>query len=393
MKFKFLKNKIIIISLIFLLLFLSVYYFKNLNKKHEQTSAVINVYNWGAFMAVGSDGGVNINKQFTRETGIKVNYSTYQSNEEMYAKIMGGGTDYDLIIPSDYMIANLIKKDKLAEINFENIPNYVNIDDAHRNLDFDPENKYSVPYSWGFLGIFYNEKYVREDVSWDMLWNEKYKNKILLVDSLRDMFAISLIRLGKNVNSHVSSDWHDAANELKLQRPIVQNYIVDQIFDKLNIEEAYIAPFYFVNNINEIFSNKYIKFGVPKEGTNKFVDSVCILKSSKNKKEAETYINFLCRQDIAYENVKVTGYLTPNSEVVKKMPSNIYDIIKKVKNIQVYTALPDDINKLSDELWVYVKSGQEDSHIDKIFFISIILCLLFMHISLFLKEKTFKFWE
>ena len=202
------------------------------DKENEENS--INVYSWGEFIANGTDGNINVNKEFTKRTGIKVNYKTFQNNEELFAKLVGGGADYDVIIPSDYMISRLIENDMLAPLNFDNIPNYNLIDEKFKNLNFDPQNKYSVPYMWGLIGIFYNKKEVsipESEINWDILWETKYKNKILMFDNARDSFAISLLRLGYSLNTTEPSKWREAADELIKQKPLVQAYVMDQIFD------------------------------------------------------------------------------------------------------------------------------------------------------------------
>ncbi len=346
-----------------IILVLSLTMFAGCSNSDEKS---INVYSWGEYIANGANGNLNVNKEFTKRTGIKVNYKTFQNNEELFAKISGGGADYDVIIPSDYMVSRLIEKEMLAPINFENIPNFEFIDDQFKNLDFDPKNIYSVPYMWGLIGIFYNKKEIQkseEQITWDILWDEKYKNKILMFDNAKDAFAISFMRLGHSINTTDQTLWRKAADELIKQKPLVQAYVMDQIFDKMGNEEAVLAPYYSGDAATLIKTNPNIGFVIPKNGTNRFVDSMCIPKTSKNKDLAEKYINFMCETDIALANVSHTGYSTPQIETYKKLPQEIkeneifYPKSDVIRKSQVFINLPNNINKLMDELWVEVKSG------------------------------------
>jgi spermidine/putrescine transport system substrate-binding protein len=187
-----------------------------------------------------------VNAEFTKRTGIKVNYMTYDSNESLYTKLKTGGSTYDIIIPSDYMIARLISEGMLEKLDLENIPNYKYVDEAYKNQAYDPNNEYSVPYTWGTVGVIYNSKYVSEsDVgSWNLLWNKKYSGKILMFDNPRDAFAISEELLGIDVNTESPDDLRAAAYKLIEQKPLVQSYVMDQIYDKMEREEAWIAPYY-----------------------------------------------------------------------------------------------------------------------------------------------------
>lgn len=206
----------------------------------------INVYNWGMYIADGSDGSIDVNKAFTEATGIKVNYMNFDSNETMYTRLKTGGTNYDVIIPSDYMVARLIEEDMLAPLEFSNIPNYQYIDESFRKGDYDPDSRFSVPYTWGTVGLIYNTKYVKQETvnSWDLMWNEDYAGKILMFDNPRDSFAISQFLLGQNINTESDSDLRAAAEQLKWQKPFVQSYIMDQIFDSMVSEEAWVGAYY-----------------------------------------------------------------------------------------------------------------------------------------------------
>ena len=334
--------------------------------KSEKAKEYINVYSWGEFISNGSEGSIDVNKEFTKETGIKVNYKTFQNNEELFAKLSGGGFDYDVIIPSDYMVSKLIENDMLEKLNFSNIPNFNLINNNFKGLNFDPNNEYSVPYMWGMVGIFYNKKEVvekEEEISWDILWNKKYKNKILMFDNARDSFAISLLRLGYPINTQDSEKWKEAANELLRQKPLVQAYVMDQIFNKMGNHEAVLAPYYAGDAAAIMKSNENIGFVIPKEGSTMFVDSLCIPKNSSHKRQAEQYINFMCRTDIALANVKHIGYSTPHKEAYEKLDEEVknneifYPSKEVLDKSQIFTNLSPEINSLMDKLWIEVKAG------------------------------------
>lgn len=391
---KFLKKKIYFSALIlFVMLFIS-----GCSDKKGENDNVINVYSWGEFISNGVDGTLDVNKEFTERTGIKVNYKTFQNNEELFAKLIGGGADYDVIIPSDYMVSRLIENDMLEPLNFDNIPNYSFISEDFKNLDFDPQNKYSVPYVWGLIGIFYNKREVQkneDEITWDILWDEKYRNKILMFDNARDSFAISLLRLGYSINSIDPQAWREAANQLIIQKKLVQAYVMDQIFDKMSNGEAVLAPYYSGDAATLLKTNSDIGFVIPKSGTNKFVDSMCIPKNSRHKVQAEKYINFMCETEIALANVKKTGYSTPHTEAYNRLSNEIknnkifYPDENKMKNSQVFVNLPDDTNKLMDELWVEVKSGGAYTQPWLLVVILLIFGIIYL-LAVFIKKSKIK---
>ncbi len=370
------------------------------NNSGERES--INVYSWGEFISAGADGNINVNKEFTEKTGIHVNYKTFQNNEELFAKLSGGGADYDVIIPSDYMISRLIEKDLLAPLDFNNIPNYSKISNNFKNLGFDPESKYSVPYMWGLIGIFYNKKAVdknEDEITWDILWDKKYKNKILMFDNARDSFAISLLRLGYSINTKDVNQWREAADELIDQKPLVQAYVMDQIFDKMGNGEAVLAPYYAGDAATLIKNNSDIGFVIPKSGSNKFVDSMCIPKNSKHKFNAEKYINFMCETNIALANVKQTGYSTPQEETYEMLEDEIkynkifYPGEDVMGKSQIFVNLPENVNKLMDELWVEVKSGGTYGEPWTLVVILALFAIIYLAIVLYKKIKIKNFKE
>lgn len=323
----------------------------------------INVYSWGEYIANGTDGSIDVNQEFTRRTGIKVNYTTFDSNESLYSKLVGGGADYDVIVPSDYMVSRLINEGMLLELNFENIPNYRYIDEKFKSPGYDPENKYSVPYTWGVVGVFYNTQYIDEVTSWQSLWDDEYAGKILMFDNPRDSFAIAQFMLEQSVNSTDEDDWQKAAELLKQQRPLVQAYVMDQIFDKMESGEAWIAPYYAGDAAILVDNSDDIAFAVPEEGTNFFVDALCIPKTAGHKREAEEYINFLCDPEIAGANMDYVGYSTPETAAKEYLDPEVaasplhYPDEETIARTQIFVNLPEETSKLVDQLWAEVKMG------------------------------------
>lgn len=331
----------------------------------------INVYNWGQYIADGTDGYIDVNAAFTEATGIKVNYMTFDSNETMYTKLKTGGSSYDVIIPSDYMIARLVEEDMLEEINFDNIPNYKLIGGAYKNTSYDPENKYSVPYTWGMVGVIYNSKYVDEaDVgSWDLLWNEKYSGKILMFNNPRDSFAIAELLLGIDVNAGDEDSLRSAAYKLIEQKPLVQSYVMDEIFAEMEREEAWIAPYYAGDYLLMAGENPDLKFYFPEEGFNLFIDAACIPKGCQNKEAAEAYINFLCSPEISGENLDYLGYSTPIEEAKQYMDPDTaqspiaYPDEETLSGGVAFMNLSQESLQLMDSLWLEVKTqGSVDTY-------------------------------
>lgn len=286
----------------------------------------INVYNWGEYISDGSEGALDVNKQFEEETGIKVNYTTFDSNENMYNKIKGGGANYDIVIPSDYMIERMINEGLLEKLNFDNIPNYSNILDEYKNLYFDPDNEYSVPYNVGMVGLIYNTTMVDEvPDSWSIMWDEKYSGQILQFNNPRDAFAIAQNLLGLDLNTNDSEDWHKAYDKLKEQKSLVSSYVMDDVFNKMEGGDAAIAAYYAGDFLTMADNNPDLAFVYPKEGTNIFVDSVCIPVGCQNKAGAELYINFLLRGDIALANAEYICYASPNRAVLENEDYSLRD--------------------------------------------------------------------
>ena len=333
----------------------------------RQETITLNVYNWGQYIADGSDGSMEVIAEFQkRYPNIKVNYSTYDSNEIMYSKLSNGGITVDLIIPSDYMIARLIQEDMLLPLNFDNIPNYSYIDEDFKNTAYDPENTYSVPYTWGTVGILYNTAYVdEEDVTgWELLWNEKYAGKILTFGNSRDAFGIAQFRLGYDINTTDLSQLDACAALLKEQKPVLQQYVMDEIFAIMQNEEAWIAPYYAGDCLVMMGENENLDFFLPgHQGFNMFIDAMCIPRCAKEKEAAELFINFLCDPEIAGANMDWICYGTPISAAKEFMdPETVNDPVtypdqESLVNGSSFAYLPEEVTWYMDRLFMEVRNG------------------------------------
>lgn len=325
----------------------------------------ITVYNWGQYISDGTDDSLDVIAAFEEETGIHVNYITFDSNESMYTKLKTGGASYDVIIPSDYMIAKLIKEDMLEPLDFSNIPNYVGIDEAFRDQAYDPENTYSVPYTWGTVGLIYNRQYVSDEdaQSWSCLWNSKYAGKILMFDNPRDAFAIAESILGYSLNTTDAAELRQCADLLAQQKPVLQAYVMDQIFDKMQRGEAWIAPYYAGDYLTMVEENPDLGFSHPQEGFNIFIDAMCIPKGCQNKAGAEAFINFLCRPDISAANLDYIGYSTPISAAKEYMDEEVisspvsYPDDETLARSESFSALPIEATQTMNDLWLTVKTA------------------------------------
>ena len=332
------------------------------------TGVTINVYNWGQYISDGTDGYLDVNAAFTEATGIEVNYMTFDTNESLYTKLKTGGSSYDIIVPSDYMAGRLIDEGLVQPLDFSNIPNYQYINEAYKNTAYDPRNEYSVPYTWGTVGVIYNKKYVDEaDIgSWDLLWNEKYAGKILMFDNNRDAFAIAESRLGYSLNTTDSVALTACAELLKQQKPVVQQYVMDQIFDKMTREEAWIAPYYAGDYLTMLEDNPDLGFYFPQEGFNLFIDCMMIPSSAEHKAEAEAYINFLLSPEVCGENLDYLGYSAPEDAAKEYMDPEVsssevaYPSAETLARSEAFLYLPTESNQLMDSLWLDVKTGDSE---------------------------------
>ncbi len=331
-------KKILLLSLILLTL-LSLCFLSSCDGE-EVKKEVLNIYNWGEYISDGSEGSLDVNRAFEeyyfKTYGIEmtVNYTTYASNEDLYAKLKSGAAGYDVIIPSDYMIERMIEEGRredgtidpdkcmLEKLDFSNIPNYQYIADYCKGLSYDPNEEYSVAYTYGMVGIIYNTKMVDEaDIgSWDLLWNEKYAGQILQFNNSRDAFGTAMYSLGIDVNTRDMNEWKAALELLKKQKSVVQSYVMDEIYNKMEKGEAAIAPYYAGDYLSMAVNNPDLAFYYPQNDagetvTNIFVDAMCIPKGCGNKVAAERYINFMLSEEVAVANAEYIYYASPNSLV------------------------------------------------------------------------------
>lgn len=331
--------------------------------RFEGKGITLNVYNWGEYISNGSDESVDVVSAFEDLTGIEVNYTTFDSNESMYAKLKSGAANYDVIIPSDYMVAKMIDEDMLMPLNYDNIPNFANIDDGYRNADYDPENAYTVPYMLCTTGIIYNTTMVeKEPTSWADLWDEQYSGSILMFNNSRDAYAIAAFKLGKSVNPETTAEVDEVVEELKAQKPLVQAYVMDEIFDKMIGGEAAIGVYYSGDAITMIDDNPDLAWVFPEEGSVLSVDSMCIPATSTQQEAAEMFINFMCEVDVGKANAEYIGYTTPMSAVWDVLDENLkyseiaYPSEEVEEKEQVFTALSDEVNNELDVKWSEMKS-------------------------------------
>ncbi len=340
------------------------------NGGNRSGSNELYVYNWGEYI------DEDVIDQFEEETGIKVIYDMFETNEEMYPVIEAGGVNYDVVCPSDYMIQKMRENDLLAEINFDNVPNLDQIDPTYLEMSksFDPENKYSVPYTWGTVGILYNTKRLEElgmDVptKWSDLWDERLDGEILMQDSVRDAFMVALKKDGYSMNSDNEDELQQAKQDLIDQKPLVQAYVIDQVRDKMIGGEAAIGVIYsgemlyIQNEVKDLGLDYDLKYVIPEEGTNLWIDSWVIPKNAKNKENAEKWIDFLCRPEIAKQNFDYITYSTPNKGAFDLLDEEIqnnkalFPDIDSLKDSEVYEYLGDEVDAVYNELWKEVKSN------------------------------------
>ena len=346
--------------------------------KEGSETVTLYVYNWGEYISDGSEGTLNSNAAFeqwyyeTYGVRVKVNYSTYSSNEDMYTKLSSGATKYDVICPSDYMLARMISEGMLRPLNFDNIPNAQYIDTellfGGGAPYYDPTAQYSVPYTYGTIGIIYNKTMVDEaDLgSWDIMWNEKYEGNILQFNNSRDAFATAQYFLGYSVNSTDSAEWEQALELLMSQKPLVQAYVMDEIYNKMENGSAAIAPYYAGDFFTMYEKNEDLAFFYPGEGTNIFVDAMCVPTGSQNPELAEAYINFMLSEEVAIANAEYICYASPNKLVtqnedyvaaMQECHPDAMDILYGFKDIDVeaYSNLPDEQLTHLNSLWEELK--------------------------------------
>lgn len=322
----------------------------------------LNVYNWGEYISDGAEDTLDVNAYFEELTGIKVNYTNFDSNEDMYAKIKSGGANYDVVIPSDYMIERMKDEGLLLKLDMNNIPNFKYVDDKYKGLYFDVSNEYTVAYNVGYVGIVYNTKMVEEEPdSWSVLWDKRYAGQILMFNNPRDGFAIAQSLLGQDYNSTNPSDWAHAYDKLLEQKSVVRSYVMDEVFNIMESGAAAVAPYYIGDIVTMMDNNEDLAVAYPKEGANVFVDSMCIPTTAQNKGAAELYINFMQEPEVALANAEYICYATPNvvvrdlDEYSLKGDEIIYPDDSLVENYQYFHNMPADVQSLMSNYWSDLK--------------------------------------
>ena len=326
----------------------------------------LNVYNWGLYISDGSDDSVNVLSAFEELTGIKVNYTTFDSNESLYAKMKSGGASYDVIFPSEYMVGKMAAEGMLAELNYDNIPNIANVGEAYLGWDFDPDNRWSVPYMWGTTVLIYNTTMVEEEpTSWDALWDVRYANNVLMFNNSRDAYAIAAKRQGLSLNPASVEEVDTVMEDLKAQKSVVQAYVMDEIFDKMEGGEAALAPYYAGDALVMIEENPDLAVAHPEEGVNFFVDNMCVPANAKHKEAAELFINYLCEPSVGLANCDYIGYSTPLTEVWEELDDDLkysevaYPGKEVMDKAEVFITLPEEVNAALDAQWSEMKSYEE----------------------------------
>lgn len=354
---------------------------------HAAGQVTINVYNWGQYISDGTDGYIDVIDEFEKTyPNIRVNYMTFDSNESMYTKLKTGGSSFDIIIPSDYMVEKLIAEDMLEPLNFDNIPNAALLDEAFRNPSYDPDNRYSVPYTWGCVGIIYNTRYVNEAdaTGWELLWNPTYAGKILMFDNPRDAFAIAQFEEGIDINTEDPAALSAAAAKLREEKNLVQGYVMDQVFAKMERAEAWVAPYYAGDYLLMADENPDLEFLFPEEGYNLFVDAICIPKGCEHKTEAETFINFLISPEICGQNLDYLGYSTPYSAAKEYMDPEMtanpvaYPDAETLARGHSFSSLSEAGNQQMNELWLSVKTADASTVFYLVLTVAAILLVCFL---------------
>ena len=326
---------------------------------------VVNVCSWGEYI------DTDLIDQFEEETGIKVNYQTAESNEALYSLLKSGGANYDVIVPSDYMISQLIEEDMLQELDYDKIPNFSKIDARFQNLSYDPENQYTVPYTWGTLGIIYNTTMVDEPItSWSALFDEKYAGNVLLINNSRDAFGIALYYLGYSVNTTDEREIREAYQLIAdaNAKGVYQGKVMDQVFQKMEGGNAAIAAYYAGDYLFMLENNEDLAYVIPEEGSNWFVDAMCVLKDAQNVDEAHEWINFIASTEANLANMDYIWYASPNTEALEMYPEyyeetygeeldmELYEIMAAPQEVldrcEAYLVLPEETRQLYNDLWI-----------------------------------------
>ena len=354
----------------------------------------LNVYNWGEYISDGQEGTLDVNKAFEERYGIQVNYTNYESNENMYNKLKSGGANYDVVIPSDYMIAKLVEENMLRELDYSNIPNYKYIVEKYKNLYYDPENKFSVPYTVGMVGLIYNTTMVEGNPdSWGVLWDEKYAGKILMFNNPRDAFGIAQFYAGQSINTTDVAEWDKSIELLKEQNPLVASYVMDEVYNKMEHGDAALAPYYAGDFLTMYDVNPDLAFVYPKEGVNFFVDAMCVPKNAENPEAAELYINFMLEEDVAVANANYICYASPHSLVLEsddydlKGNEVLYPSEEDMPKTEMFENLDYDTQQYMAMLWNELKI-EGNSNMDAYVGLSVTLVLVVAYLVYkFIKKK------
>ena len=365
----------------------TIEYYKNLGLQ----GTILNVYNWGEYI---DDEEIDVVSQFERLTGCDVNYTTFESNENMYSKLSGGGVSYDIIIPSDYMVERLISEDMLLPLDYNNIPNYDKYFDSvkYGHLVENGISDYAVIYNVGTTILIYNKNFVKEEpTSWKVLWDEQYAGKVLMFNNPRDSFAIAQFVLGQSINTTEKAEWDAAADLLMEQRKLVKpEYVMDEIFIKMESGEYAFATYYAGDYELMVENNPDLGFAFPEEGVNTFYDAMCIPSASQNKKGAEAFINFMMEPEIALANAEYIYYATPNKAVLENPDYSLADseavYPETLENAQEFHNLPTDTLQYMNSLWMKVK-GENDAQGLYIGFFSVIAVVVVIIIAHIIKKK------
>ena len=327
----------------------------------DDDSNKLYVYNWGEYL------DPDVITSFEEETGYDVIYDVFETNEIMYPKIATDPSQYDVICPSDYMIAKMSEVGLLGELDFDAMPNVrANIGEEYWKMsqDFDPENKYSVPYMWGTVGILYNSALIEEPVdSWDILWDPAYNDEILMQDSVRDLFMVALKKLGYSMNTSDPKELEEARDLLIEEKPLVQAYVVDEVRDKMIAGEAKIGVIYSGESEFTREENPDLTYCIPKEGTNVWLDSWVMTKDSRHKKAAAAWIDYMCRGDIAYQNFEYIYYSSPNTAAREYMDEEelenevLFPDLSKYEHLEAYRYLGEETERMYYNYWKEIKSA------------------------------------
>lgn len=360
-------------------------------RNNPYRGTTLNVYNWGEYISDGGEGSLDVNKKFEDLTGIKVNYTNFDSNEDMYAKLKSGGANYDLVFPSDYMIERLIDEGLLEKLDYSQIPNFKYIDPKYKSLYYDPKDEYTVAYNVGYVALIYNKKLVEGTPdSWSVLWDKKYEGQVLMFNNPRDSFAIAQSLLGQDYNDTDPSKWAAAYDKLLEQKPVVRAYVMDEVYNIMESGAAAMAPYYVGDYFTMAENNDDLAVAFPKEGANIFVDAMCIPTTAKNKGAAELYINFMEEPEVALANAEYIAYATPNTEVLKmddytyKGNEILYPDESLFENYQYFHNLPPETQTLMSNFWSDLKvdgSSNRSVYVGLIAFVAVVAGYAIFHFA------------